>query len=512
VTEWTLADAYELLAVAQSFDRRTVGDFDAEGWRRAMHGLDLDDCKQAIVEHFTLSTDWLMPAHVRHGVMRIRRDRLERTRNFEPPDADPDDPIAYQRALQAGIRRTADGTKQRDMSAIEGTFRDVPEASPLAIEAAKAATPPSSLGSLKRGMTRVKAFDDERMAQAPGRARRTPARADTGRGDDVTQGSPKKSIMNGRDPRLNSFPRVLAAGSATLPGVTATALCPVPKRDDEVCGNTIRSNAYVCTPCNALLEKTLAEIPSLGEDLETTRLRQSRTGGRSIGGGHSSDVPLPWLETASVAEDTLRSTLVAWARVVVEERGVGWPRNTLAGISGFLLKHVDWLVHHPDAHEAVDELSFAARQARSVVDRAPDRWYAGRCEHVDLDAQVEAIVTSGPEPPKCPEELYVREGSSTVSCRTCGTEHDVAQRRAKLARVVKDRLATASELTSAVSNLARPISLNTIKSWVRRRRLVEKAQSPDGVALYRVGDVLDLLAGDISRKTTERDTQSHGAA
>lgn len=125
---WTLADAYELLAVAQSFDRRTVGDFDAEGWRRAMHGLALEDCKRAVVEHYTTSTDWLMPAHVRHGVMRIRRDRLDRAQDHEPPDADPDDPIAYQRALVDGRRRTADGTeKRRDMRAVEGVFRSVPE-------------------------------------------------------------------------------------------------------------------------------------------------------------------------------------------------------------------------------------------------------------------------------------------------------------------------------------------------------------------------------------------------
>lgn len=127
MSAWTLADAYELLAVAQSFDRRTVGDFDAEGWRRAMHGLALEDCKQAIVEHYTTSTDWLMPAHIRQGVMRIRRDRLDRAQDYEPPDADPDDPIAYQRALIDGRRRTADGTeKPRDMQAIEGTFPSPP--------------------------------------------------------------------------------------------------------------------------------------------------------------------------------------------------------------------------------------------------------------------------------------------------------------------------------------------------------------------------------------------------
>lgn len=134
---WTLADAYELLAVAQSFDRRTVGDLDAEGWRRALHGLELNDCKQAVVEHFTASTDWLMPAHVRAGVGRIRRARLERRPFDWVPDADPDDPIAYQRALQSETARAADGTERpRDMAALPGLLRDVPTATPAAIEAA----------------------------------------------------------------------------------------------------------------------------------------------------------------------------------------------------------------------------------------------------------------------------------------------------------------------------------------------------------------------------------------
>lgn len=138
MTQWTLADAYELLAVAQSFDRRTVGDFDAEGWRRAMHGLQLEDCKQAIVEHFTISTDWLMPAHVRQAVQRIRRDRLERRAFDWVPDADPDDPIAYQRALRHGNERAADGTEEpRDLDKLPSTFRDIPAASPAAIEAAR---------------------------------------------------------------------------------------------------------------------------------------------------------------------------------------------------------------------------------------------------------------------------------------------------------------------------------------------------------------------------------------
>jgi hypothetical protein len=293
--------------------------------------------------------------------------------------------------------------------------------------------------------------------------------------------------------------------------VTAPRRCAVPRHDD-ICNKPIRDSRHVCVSCASQLERVLAETPSLAEDLETTRLRQSRTGGHNIGGGHSTDRPLPWSEAASFAVATLRSTLVAWAQIVVDERGVSWPHDTLPDISAFLLRHLDWLTHHPDAAEAVDELSFATRQARAVIDRAPDHWYAGRCEHVDLEAQVEAIVTSTPGPPPCPEELYVKAGAQTVTCRTCSTEHDVTQRRQKLVRRVEDQLATASELTSAVSNLVRPISLNTIKSWVRRKRLTEHSKGPDGVALYRVGDVLDLLAADALRHATPHDTRSHGAA
>lgn len=172
MTEWTLADAYELLAVAQTFDRRTVGDFDAEAWRRAMHGLQLEDAKQAIVEHFTTSTDWLMPAHVRQGVMRIRRDRLERA-PYAVPDADPDDPIAYQRALRDGIVRAADGTERpRDMRAIDSTFPSPPPASRAAIAAARAAIPP------RRPRAPQPAAEDSGMAQARAEIAALAARSD----------------------------------------------------------------------------------------------------------------------------------------------------------------------------------------------------------------------------------------------------------------------------------------------------------------------------------------------
>lgn len=163
MTTWTLADAYELLAVAQSFNGRKVADLDAEAWRRALHGLRLEDCKQAVIEHFTVSTEWLMPAHVRAGVGRIRKARLEQRAYDWVPDADPDDPIAYQRALRSETARAADGTeKPRDMRAISGIFREVPKVNPSAIEGARQAiprrrprTPDMTYGEAMEGMART---------------------------------------------------------------------------------------------------------------------------------------------------------------------------------------------------------------------------------------------------------------------------------------------------------------------------------------------------------------------
>ena len=57
-----------------AFDRRTVGEADAIAWADALGGLNPSDCAQVIRDHYAESTDWLMPAHVRQGVKRIRAE------------------------------------------------------------------------------------------------------------------------------------------------------------------------------------------------------------------------------------------------------------------------------------------------------------------------------------------------------------------------------------------------------------------------------------------------------
>lgn len=106
------SDAARILAVAAAFDRRTVGETDAQAWADALDELDPRLCAAAVRQHYRHSTDWVMPAHVRTIIAdhrKANRDR-EDTAKF----------IAEQRAL--GRRPMPDEARQiieRTRTAIE---------------------------------------------------------------------------------------------------------------------------------------------------------------------------------------------------------------------------------------------------------------------------------------------------------------------------------------------------------------------------------------------------------
>lgn len=105
------SDAAELLTLAAAFDRRTIGKADAIAWADALTGLDPNDCAEAIRAHFRDSTDYLMPAHVRRGVRKIRADRVRAADSslLDPHDVDPADVGGYLAARRARIAAIASG-------------------------------------------------------------------------------------------------------------------------------------------------------------------------------------------------------------------------------------------------------------------------------------------------------------------------------------------------------------------------------------------------------------------
>ncbi|MGW4426618.1 zinc finger domain-containing protein [Streptosporangium sp. NPDC004631] len=98
----------DLLTCAAAYDRRTIGETDVAAWTLAIGDLPYDDAQAAIVGHYSESTDWLMPAHVRTRVRQARERNIARHPVPELP-ADPDDPAAYRAELKAAVAQLANG-------------------------------------------------------------------------------------------------------------------------------------------------------------------------------------------------------------------------------------------------------------------------------------------------------------------------------------------------------------------------------------------------------------------
>lgn len=240
----------------------------------------------------------------------------------------------------------------------------------------------------------------------------------------------------------------------------------------------------ICSTCSATLERDLAEVPAYRAELETTLARQTSMGERH--GGRSAEKPLPYDPRASEALYILRSTLVGWVRVAVEEDDADWPEDTLDAMAALLLSRMGWLRTHKAGAEAVDEIGAAMLLVRRTVDRPADRWYAGTCR-ADHEGQ------------ECPQELYARPWAHEFTCPTCGTTWDAQERREWLLDAVEDELAHASQLAAAVTSLGQPVTADRIRQWASRGRIFHRTVDARKRPLYLVRDVLDLLHGERRR-------------
>lgn len=260
------------------------------------------------------------------------------------------------------------------------------------------------------------------------------------------------------------------------------------------CGRPTRDAAYVCDTCADALSIALGDVTWLDEELETTITRQR--GIPTEGGGSSStETALPWHEKASDARRNLHGLLATWCRFCDEEdvRNQspldGLPADNLQAMSGYLLWRVDGLTLHDIGLEAVDEITNAVAECERLIDRRPDRWYAGPC----TNQPVEGLDAT------CQADLYAKRATGSVECRQCGAVYDVAQRRTWLLAEAEDRLADATTVARALSWLgAEALTPARIWKWAERGRIVVKGH--DGKRpLYRIGDAIDILANDTQK-------------
>jgi len=70
-----LADVYDLLTLAASFDNRKFDDATVAAWHAVLHDLEPGDAQTAVLAHFSSSREYLMPVHIREAALAAKRRR-----------------------------------------------------------------------------------------------------------------------------------------------------------------------------------------------------------------------------------------------------------------------------------------------------------------------------------------------------------------------------------------------------------------------------------------------------
>lgn len=81
----TPAQGAMLLTVAASFDRRKPDEIAAQAWAVALNDWPFEDCRDAIVEHYGITREWLMPSDVIRIVKNKRWSRIQALGYVQPP-------------------------------------------------------------------------------------------------------------------------------------------------------------------------------------------------------------------------------------------------------------------------------------------------------------------------------------------------------------------------------------------------------------------------------------------
>ena len=110
----TPAEAQVLLSMAAAFDNRRPDADAARAWSAALDGLRFEDCRDALIEHYKTSADYLMPVLIRQQVKRIRAKRVTEAGDLTPPPGT----VAEQcRWLGQARRRIGDGEPREEVEA-----------------------------------------------------------------------------------------------------------------------------------------------------------------------------------------------------------------------------------------------------------------------------------------------------------------------------------------------------------------------------------------------------------
>jgi len=219
--------------------------------------------------------------------------------------------------------------------------------------------------------------------------------------------------------------------------------------------------------------------PGLWEELQTTIARLSRMSGSAGTSARPAESAMPYHRKASEVAHRLGNTVTTWARLFAEEHEhLEFTATTVPAAARWLATFPTLLAEHPAAGEMYSGILQVVMAAGRVIDRAPDKVYAGPC--------YEPLSEDGG---RCEGQLYATQGKPFVHCRECGARHEVEARQEWLSQALGDQLVTAAEAAPVLSWLSgKAISRNLIAAWKRDGRVEVHA----GRWPYRFGDLVQL--------------------
>lgn len=136
-------------------------------WMSMVGDLNYADAAEAVQAHYRESRDWIMPADVRKRVRQIRTERLARAPLPAPPADLADEPGRYKQALDAGIKRLADGMDPRRAIGARPRDAEPPEAWTKARAELAAANPETAeTGLSPQARARARAAESRAQRQA----------------------------------------------------------------------------------------------------------------------------------------------------------------------------------------------------------------------------------------------------------------------------------------------------------------------------------------------------------
>lgn len=271
----------------------------------------------------------------------------------------------------------------------------------------------------------------------------------------------------------------------------------------------------LCERCQQTLRVSLVNTAAYFADVE-----RIRPGQRVKVRGAYQSAPPPSIEPApdriGNALDFVSTVVFGWcenlnddrpgmldALPLATDRRLGWLEAYTVTIAT-----LEW------AGECVREIRDCERDLKRILDHSDTGRYVGVCGNEIGRAEDDA--TGEVVPLACPRHLYLPPTTTYVTCPECGRSWDGHERQAAMLAMARDELAPIRVIASVVVQLVDEESsverlTRRIEQWVQREKLQDYGvRVLDGRPrrVYRIDDVLKLVAPERSAKSKECDTLS----